>query len=82
MNTPTSEPAPILELPDELDDLDALYRDVSQRGDHVTCWLITNKVRRCHEWLPPAEFYRWRERSKLSFTRLTEEERNRYQARI
>ena len=78
---PKSNPAPILELPDDLDALDELYKATSNRGERVICWLVVKKVRSFGA-LPAAEFRLWMERRQLAFSNLTDEERRTYGARI
>ena len=78
---PISDPAPIFELPDDLDALDELYKASASRGQRVTCWLIVDKARTSGP-LPAAEFRLWKERHRLAFSNLTDEERQTYRARI
>ena len=76
-----SNPAPIFDLPDNLDGLDELYKACSDRGERVTCWLIANKVR-TFGFRSGAEYRLWTERQQLAFSNLTDDERRTYRARL
>ena len=79
--TSTSNPAPILELPDDLDALDTLYKASRDRADRITCWFIADKVRNSGP-LPGAQMRLWKERRQLAFCSLTDEERRTCHARL
>ena len=78
----TSNPAPILELPDDIDALDALYKAACERAEPITCWLIAEKVRRSGALPGGARIRLWTERRQLAFHSLTDEERETHRARL